>query len=292
MLDAHALKLHAINHLNIKRYAELHHLPYQRLRRAYQGGKTRSNRQSTADYRRLSPDLDLALCRYLDALDAIGYGIHRGLIHAQATALLDETYTGLDEAPPPLGKNWSRRWLARHPQYRRVKTTLMEVLRKLQQQPEGIREWYGKLKAIIDELGVVPEDMYNMDETGCRIGVAKNQYVYTARGRDNIVMPSSNNRELMTLVETVSAVGRVINPMIIVRSSTILEHWVEQLPDGYAVSCSESGYSNDEIALHWLHHFDKMTKDVTVGVWRLLVLDGYSSHMTREFYEYAAAHKI
>jgi len=174
VLDEHALRLHALSRPNIKSYAETHHLPYQRLRRAYQGGKTRSNRQSTAEHRRLSPELDLALCWYLDALDAIGYGVHRGIIHAQATALLHEAYTGSDKGPPLLGKNWSRQWLKRHPKYKRVKATPMEVLRKLQQQPEGICDWYGKLKATTDELGVVPEDMYNMDETGCRIRVAKN----------------------------------------------------------------------------------------------------------------------
>jgi hypothetical protein len=88
----------------------------------------------------------------------------------------------------------------------------------------------------------------------------------------------------MTLVETVSAVGVSINPIVIVALLTILEHWVEQLPDSYAVTCSDLGYSNDEIALQWLKHFDKMTKGVTVGVWRLLLFDGHGSHMTTEFY--------
>ena len=168
----------------------------------------------------------------------------------------------------------------------------MEVLRKLQQQPDGIREWYNKLQQEIERLGVVPQDMWNMDETGCRIGVAKNQYVYTARGKNNIVLPSSNNRELVTLVECMSATGASIEPMVIVKSSTIFEHWVEQLPDKYAVQCSDTGYTNDELAFQWLQHFDKLTKDNTVGVWRLLLVDGDGSHLTREFYEYAIAHKI
>jgi hypothetical protein len=55
--------------------------------------------------------------RYLDAIDAIGYGIHRNLVATQAYALLEESYMGLDEAPPLLGKQWARRWLERHPQY-------------------------------------------------------------------------------------------------------------------------------------------------------------------------------
>jgi hypothetical protein len=66
--------------------------------------------------------------------------------------------------------------------------------------------------------------MYNIDKTGCRISVAKTQYVYTACGQTNIVMPSANNCELITLVKTISAVGVSINPIVIVALSTILKH--------------------------------------------------------------------
>ena len=52
-----------------------------------------------------------------------------------------------------------------------------------------------------------------MDETGCRIDVAMNQYVCTARGKTNIVLPSFNNCELVALVECVSITGESIEPM-------------------------------------------------------------------------------
>lgn len=249
VLRLHCTRLASMNRPNVKQYAATYDLPYQRLLRLYKGGNTRSDRALIVDTRRLSPDQDLALCRYLDSLDAIGYGVHRGLITAQAYQLLLDACSGNDEAPPPIGKQWARRWLKRHPEYQRVKATPMEVLRKLQQQPEGIREWYGKLKAKIDELSIQPGDMWNMDETGCRIGVARNAYIYTKNSRNNVVLLSANNRELCTLVEAVSATGEVIEPMVILKSNTILEHWVEELPDRYAVACSDSGYTNDELAL-------------------------------------------
>lgn len=62
-----------------------------------------------------------------------------------------------------------------------------------------------------------------MDKTGCRIGVAKNQYVYTKNGRQ-VLIPHANNRELITLVETVSAAGVSIKPMIIIKAAKIMEH--------------------------------------------------------------------
>ncbi|KAF5852756.1 hypothetical protein GGP41_008175 [Bipolaris sorokiniana] len=59
-----------------------------------------------------------------------------------------------------------------------------------------------QLKELIDLLGIQEEDLYNMDETGIRIGILKRQAVYTQHGRD-VLMPTSNNRELVSLVELI-----------------------------------------------------------------------------------------
>ena len=64
--------------------------------------------------------------------------------------------------------------------------------------------------------------MYNIDETGVRISVAKDSYVYTKRGRD-ILIPTTINRELITLKECIAADGSVIDPMIIIAAKSILE---------------------------------------------------------------------
>ncbi|KAF2194150.1 hypothetical protein K469DRAFT_709657 [Zopfia rhizophila CBS 207.26] len=46
---------------------------------------------------------------------------------------------------------------------------------------------------------------------------------------------------------------------------------------------SESSYSNDQIALDYIKHFNKFTKLGLVGEWRLLIYNGHSSHLTHEF---------
>jgi hypothetical protein len=106
-LNEHAAKLRTYTNPNISSYAKVHNLLYYRLRRAYLHKPTRLDR-NIPNYR-LSNSQDLALERYLDAIDAIGYGIHRGMIAQQAYALLEESCMGPDQAPLPLGKNWARR---------------------------------------------------------------------------------------------------------------------------------------------------------------------------------------
>jgi hypothetical protein len=126
----------------------------------------------------------------------------------------------------------------------------MEIQRKLAQQPDALQDWFNRLHKVLQQHGISSDDIYNMDETGCRIGVAKSQYIYTARKKQQVVIPSANNRELVTLVEYISASGISIPPLVIVAAKSLIEHWIVDLPDDYLVICTDSGYSNDETALH------------------------------------------
>ncbi|KAF2825817.1 hypothetical protein CC86DRAFT_418355 [Ophiobolus disseminans] len=144
-LQDHALHLQQFTNPNIAFYARAHNYPnYYRLRRLYLNKPTRSDRKPP-NYR-LSEEQDLALEHYLDAIDAIGWGIYRSLVTQQAYALLEVSHVGLGEAPPPLGKNWGQRWLKHHPKYRHVKAKPTEIQRKLaQEEPEALRRWFTRL---------------------------------------------------------------------------------------------------------------------------------------------------
>jgi hypothetical protein len=287
-IKEHLPRIKALHKPNVKRYAALHNLPYQRLRHALQGKHDRTSR--TQAHWLLSDHQDLALERYCDAVNEIGFGITKNLVETQANTLLEESFFGSEEAPR-VGKHWASRWLARNTRYKRTKAAPMEVARKLAEQPDGILHWFSKLKDIMDSYSVQPDDLWNMDETGCRIGVNRNQYVYTYRNR-TISMPSSNNRELITLVESVSATGASIGPMVIIKAATLLENWAIDLPKHYLINLTESGYSTDTTTLEWLKNFHWMTIKHTKGVWRLLLLDGHGSHYTKEFATFAAEVKI
>jgi hypothetical protein len=56
---------------------------------------------------------------------------------------------------------------------------------------------------------------------------------------------------------------------------------------------SENGWTNNSLCQFWLENiFDKYTKDRTVGRYRLLIFDGYGSHVTPEFDKYCLDHSI
>ncbi len=73
--------------------------------------------------------------------------------------------------------------------------------------------------------------------------------------------------------------------MIILSGKSHLEKFFLQndLDGKVAMAISDTGYNNDELSLHWLEHFDKHTRKKRKGVWRILVMDGASSHVHEEF---------
>ena len=142
--------------------------------------------------------------------------------------------------------------------------------------------------------GIADEDVWNMDETGFRTGCGRAHWVITLDPDKPMLLTDPDNREYITSVESISGGGKTIPPMLILCGILILEKWAEEndLDEDILLATSPTGYSNDELALQWLEHFEIHSRKSQVGVWRLLILDGYGSHLTYEFYEYAQKHRI
>ncbi len=98
----------------------------------------------------------------------------------------------------------------------------------------------------------------------------------------------------MTECESISVGGVVIPSMLILSGALILEKLVQEndLDGEILLSTSPTGYFNDALAFKWLQHFERNSRKTQIRVWRLLILDGYGSHLTFQFYEYAQKHRI
>ena len=121
--------------------------------------------------------------------------------------------------------------------------------------------------------------MWNVDEVGFRVGVGGNQWVLTLNPHKTAYIPSKTSRHSVTCVEAVNAGGDSISPMIIFPCHRMFESWFHNdLPNDSLLAVSETGYTDDGLALQWLKHFDRATKARQVGSHRLLILDGTPSN--------------
>ena len=154
--------------------------------------------------------------------------------------------------------------------------------------------WFETYHAVYAEHNIQPADVYNFDETGFHIGIGRDQWIITRDPNRQAYLASSSNPELVSVCETISANGTVLPPIIIVPGAIHQEAWymATSIPDKYLIITSESGYNSDDLTLKWIAHFERFTSEQQVGGYRLVLLNGFGSHCTKQFIDYCDSHMI
>ena len=81
----------------------------------------------------------------------------------------------------PLGEKWAKWWLQAHDDLHKIKRKPLAAERKNTKDPELLSAYFRRFKTAYDELGVTPLELWNLDETGFRVGVGRHSTV-TSRG--------------------------------------------------------------------------------------------------------------
>ena len=100
---------------NISKIAREFDVPYQRLRYRLKTG--RSKITENGQNKKLSPAEELALCHFLDRLDATGFPACIGLIKSFANDLLRSNHTNPTTNPSSVSHVWPQCFLDRHLKY-------------------------------------------------------------------------------------------------------------------------------------------------------------------------------
>lgn len=251
--------------------------------------------QPRPQLRRLKGYQEDGVIKYCLDMERVGIDIRRRHVADVAHRVLKDMAEDPEDPPPPVSRRWVSRFIQRNPELCTVTKQSIEVLRKASHNPNAIVTWFDNYRRLRDELGMQEEDIWNFDETGFRIGVGRKQRVVVSakhkRRKDYI--PSTSGKGYATSIECISAAGGVIPPFVILQGKHILAKWYElELDPDTAITVSESGYTNDELTLQWIKHFEYHTRSKRRGRWRLLLCDGFESHHTIEFLQYCENHDI
>lgn len=164
-----------------------------------------------------------AICNYIERLDKVNLAVRPEFVADAANNLLQARLTSSTSQPsgtadPTVGSRWVTRFLKRYKYDKRTQQQL-DSSRLDAEQPEVIQKYFNCLKEALDCYGIQPEDIWNMDETGFRIGAGKNALIVTKRKRAHYFsLPT--NRESATAIEAISAGGAVI-PAFLILSATV-----------------------------------------------------------------------
>jgi hypothetical protein len=191
-----------------------------------------------------------------------------------------------------VGKNWVDRLIQRTPELRTRWTRPYDRQRAACEDLAVLQPWFALVQSIKAKYGIVDDDMYNFDESGFLMGKISSQLVVTGSekpGKRKKIQPG--DREWATLVQGVGSTGKVIPPFLILAGKVLISNWfTEDLPRDWVIDVSPTGWTNNNLALAWLHHFDTHAKPV--GVYRLLIIDGHESHCSVDFQDLCREKKI
>jgi hypothetical protein len=201
-----------------------------------------------------------------------------------------------------VSESWVTRFLHRHSDKLTTKLSA-GIDRDRHKADDGgkYKPYFVLLHAKIKQYGINERNTYNMDEKGFFVGRAtRSKRVFSKASlaqKESTAALQDGNREWVTLLACVCASGEALPPALIYQGTAgIQSSWVDDLMDEQHqvfVSHSPTGWSNNELGLTWLQQvFDRYTKAKARIHWRLLILDGHGSHVTREFIEFCDANRI
>lgn len=267
--------------------ATTYNVPRTTLRRRRAG--QHSQRDISANLRKLT-DLEekVLLDRILD-LDLRGFQPRLEDIREMADRLRT------DRNASRVGPRWAENFVKRHPELTTRFRRRIDYQRAQCEDPDVINAWFRLIRNMIAKYGIQEADIYNFDETGFLMGMLSSAKVVTSSERSSRPRTKQpGNREFVTVIQGVCATGWTLPPYIVVKGKFHLTSWYQngRLPSDWRIHTSTNGWTTNEIGLDWIKHFDQCTKARTKGVYRLLVLDGHTSHHSTEFDNYCKANSI
>jgi hypothetical protein len=244
----------------------MHGVPYRQITRANSHKLTQFEEES--------------LVKWVLDLDRRGLPPRHSLVRDMANHLLSQ------HGDQRVGDKWVYNLIQRRPEIDSKFSRRYNYERAKCEDPKIIQEHFDRVRAVISEYGILPEDIYNFDETGFAMGLCSSAKVIT--GSDRYARPKllqPGNREWVTAIEATNSTGWALPSYIIFKAKkNVRLGWFDDLPSDWRINISDNGWTTDQIGLEWLKtHFIPYINGRTKGKYRMLILDGHGSHLTAEF---------
>ena len=257
----------------------------------YRAHGRRSREEKAEGQQYLTPSEEKALEKYLKLMADLGNPVRIKYLPALAFSIARQRSTNKAIKPP--GKNWPRGFQRRHPALKSRRVKAMAWERHENNIYDKITHWFEVIKEVLQDPAILPENVYNMDETGVMLCMLGSIQVLVSKGDPRDYRGAGIKRTMVTAIECISANGRSLLPMIIWPATTHRSNWTTFPTPGWHYACSESGYTDLKISLEWFKRgFDPQMREQANQKPRVLICDGFGTHETLEALEFCFENNI
>jgi hypothetical protein len=213
-----ALEAHRINGISLRQAARTYNVPSSTLTSRAKGVLPR--RQSHQHELKLTEAHESVLEQWCKVMGRRGVPITYQMLRDHASDI-----SGQD-----VGATWPKRFMMRHPGLKIKYTTGLEQSRARSLNPNAVRDYFDLLTEILAEYNIIPENIYNMDEKGIQLGIGKRVAALVDRGQKTAYQVETGSRELITIIETISADGAALSPCVIFQGKRRNLEWGRENP--------------------------------------------------------------
>ena len=148
---------------------------------------------------------------------------------------------------------------------------------------DKLSAWFDGLNSIMQSLNIKSENIYNYNKTGIALRACIDLRQLDLSITTFALLKSPEDRKWVLILETISSSGAKRRPFIIFKGQSLQTTWfrANNVPD-WLYTTSPSGWTSNDIAIHWLDTCFLPETSTGSGT-RLLLLDGHGSHVTVEF---------
>lgn len=251
----------------------------------YRAHERRSREKKVESQQYLTPSKEKTLEKYLKLMIDLGNPVRIKYLFALAFSIARQRSTNKAIKPP--SKNWPRGFQRRHPALKSRRVKAMAWERHENNIYDKITHWFEVIKEVLQDPAILPENVYNMDETGVMLCMLGSIQVLVSKNDPRDYRGAGIKRTMVTAIECISANGRSLLPMIIWPATTHRSNWTTFPTPGWHYACSESGHTDSKISLEWLKRvFDPQTREQANQKQRVLICDGFGTHETLEALEF------
>jgi hypothetical protein len=218
-----------------------------------------------------NPGEEKALIQWIQDWAAQGFPIRFDMVKAMAEHLiLQRNSSGQRETISfkPLSHNWPARFVAQHRHLKSHIVRPLEVPQNLAYTHENFKKWFEVFRAAMDKYQVDYHNVYNIDETGFRLGATDRMYVIIDKrlGVANYTGEATKGKSL-TVIECTCADRSTIPLFIIYKGENIQGTWIaEAALNSWMVTTSPKGWTNNVSGITWLRRqFNPSTWDKCRG---------------------------
>ncbi|KAJ2953466.1 hypothetical protein O0L34_g1061 [Tuta absoluta] len=239
-----------------------------------------------------TPAEEADLVAYVKKMDSIFYGLTR----SEFLQVVGEFAKKIDKegvfSGNIAGKGWFKKFRSRHPELVLRTPEPTSIARVKGFNRVAVDRFYTLLEEVIEKYNIVPEMIFNVDETGVTTTSNRPPKVLSTYGKKQVGVVSSNERGVLTTVVCCCSVtSTYIPPFFIFKRKKFDRKLLDGSQPGSEAAITDSGWINADRFLNWLQIFVQKVRP-TEDRKALLLLDNHESHKSYTALEYASKNNV